>query len=219
MDFNDIKHTWKNSFKEKGLSEEQIKRRLHLRDKSNTALGKLKKSYKFELIVGGAEYVLILFGLFFFIDFLTAFGFAVIVSGLMGFSLWSAWNSYMKIRKTIYTKGNLKEALSKTTESLKKNIKLAQNKTLRYFIIPFALITGMAIGMFVASTFLPDKDFVDVIMSLEKKTIIKMILILVIGSGTMIPFSIYYVKKRFKKHYNDLKNALNDLENTENSNK
>ena len=53
MDFNEIKNTWKDSFKEKErLSSGQIKAMLKIKSKSNTALKKIKSSFKIELITG-----------------------------------------------------------------------------------------------------------------------------------------------------------------------
>ena len=222
MDFKEIQHIWKNSFKEKTLSEDQIHKRLQIKDKSNTALGKLKRNYRFEIIVGGLEYLFIIAALFYFLDLLTALGFTLIVSALMGFSLFSAWNAFSRIRTTIYTTGNLKESLIKTTDNLQRFMKKAENNTLRYIQIPIALITGVCMGLFVVSAITPDKEFLDIVLSLEKQSIVKIISLIIIGSAVMIPFSIRYFKKRFKKHYDELKMSREELEkqdsNTETTN-
>ena len=47
MDFNEIQNTWKNSFRrKKPLDRGQIETLLKIRKNSNSALNKIKKSYK-----------------------------------------------------------------------------------------------------------------------------------------------------------------------------
>ena len=70
MDFNDIKNAWKNSFKdEKLLNKEEIEAKLKIKGKSNTALNKIKKSYRFELILGLPMFIGIIIYLFLFLDY------------------------------------------------------------------------------------------------------------------------------------------------------
>ncbi|MCF8236323.1 MAG: hypothetical protein K9G67_15540 [Bacteroidales bacterium] len=216
MDFKDIKNTWKSSFKHhETLTEEQIKKRLNLKRRSNTALYALKKNFRFEFLVGGAEYLIIIFALFSFLDVSIAMIFSVIVSIMMGIPLYSAIKAFKSIDRTIYTDTNLVNALTETIKKLRKHIKYGTKNILKYIQIPTALIIGVIMGLFVASAFNPDESFAEMVYSMETKSIVKIIVLILGGSAMMIPFSIFYFKRRFVKHFEELKTCLKELENKE----
>ena len=215
MDFNEIKNTWKNSFTEKEhLTSDQIEAMLKIKSKSNTALGKIKRSFKFELITGGAMYLFIVAGLFILVNTPQSIILFVIVSLLMGFPYFFYYRTYKKIRHSIYTEGNLKQSLSNTINDIEKFVLIGKNNYFKYTIIPLATITGMFIGLYIGSG---ETDIIEIFNSLKTRSIVKMIVLLVVFTGIMIPFSKYWFKKKFKQHYIELKKCLKELEEETNN--
>ncbi len=51
MDFKEIKNTWKSSFVAEEIGEAEIEKMLKVKQKANTALGKIKRSYINELVL------------------------------------------------------------------------------------------------------------------------------------------------------------------------
>jgi len=215
MDFNEIKNTWKNSFYEKErLTSDQIEAMLKIKSKSNTALSKIKSSFKFELITGGGMYLFIISGIFVLVNTPQSIIFFVIVSLLMGIPLFFYYRTYKKIRHTIYTENTLKQSLQRTTKDIEKFVMVGKNNSLKYMLIPMAIITGMFMGLFIGTG---ENNIIEIFNSLKTRSIIKMIVLLVIFGGIMIPFSKYWFKKKFKQHYIELKKCLKELEEETNN--
>jgi hypothetical protein len=76
-------------------------------------------------------------------------------------------------------------------------------------MIPMSVITGMFMGLFIGTG---ESNIIEIFNSLPTRSIIKMIVLLLIFTGTMIPLSKYYFKKKFKQHYHELKKCLKELE-------
>jgi len=210
MDFNEIKNTWKGSFKEKErLSSEQIKAMLKIKSKSNTALSKIKSSFKFELIAGVSLYLFITTGIFILINTPQSIILFMIVSLLMGIPLFFYYNTYKKIRHSIYTEGNLKQSLRNTTNDIEKFVLIGKNNYFKYAMIPLATITGMFMGLYIGTG---ENNIIEILQSFETRTIVKMVVVLAVFSGVLIPFSTYYFKKKFKQHYIELKKCLKEIE-------
>lgn len=215
MDFNEIKNTWKDSFKEKErLSSGQIKSMLEIKSKSNTALKKIKTSFKIELITGTLMYMFIISSMFFLMDFPESFIFFVIVSMLMGIPMIFYYRTYKKIRHTVYTENTLKQSLLKTTKDIEKFVMVGKNNYLRFILIILATITGMFMGLFIGTG---ENNIIEIFSELETSSIIRMIVLLSIFSGVLIPFSRYWYKRKFKRHYDELKKCLREFEETENN--
>ena len=70
----------------------------------------------------------------------------------------------------------------------------------------------MSIGLYIGSG---DKRIIETIYSLENRSIIKMIVIFVVGSGFFIPFSQFMNKRMYKQHLDELKQCLKEFEETE----
>ena len=187
MDFDEIKKTWKNSFvEEEILNKEEIESRLKIGGKSNTALTKIKKSYRFELILGSPIFLGIILCLFLLLD--KSYKIYIIPSAVLflGWSISFTWRNYNRVRKTVISTDQLKPALVKTIHDIERYVNFNMSGFLKYIIIPFSFAFGMLMGMLIASG---EKDFIDVIYSLGPKSLLKIALILIIGSGIMIPIS------------------------------
>jgi len=217
MDFNEIQNTWKNSFRrKKSLDREQIETLLKIRKNSNSALNKIKKSYKIELIVGSIMYIIIVFGLFWFIKSSAVYIFLLLITLLLGGGIYFAWKSYKKINKTIFDSEGLKPSLIKTITDIEKFINFGKSNFVKYLIIPFAILLGMFIGIFIASQFTSDnKEFMEMILTLERRSIVKMIFVLIITSAGTIVYSQFMLKRMYKQHLDELNQCLKEFEETD----
>lgn len=213
MDFKEIQNTWKDSFKRDWLSPSQFEAMLRIRSRSNTALKKLKTNFKFELITGSLMYLFIVISTFMLVQFPSSLIFFFIVSLLLGGPLLFYYHTYTKIRHTIYVDGTLKESLEKTTNDIEKFIRIGQGNILRFIMIPLAIITGMIIGLFIGTG---STDLVEIFHQLESRSIVKMAVLLTAFTAVLIPFSRYWYRKKFKQHFEELKNCLKEFEENKN---
>lgn len=210
MDFDEIKNIWKDSFNEKELlSRLQIKDMLKIKSRSNTALAKIKCNFRLELISGAIIYLFISSSIFVLINVPQSIIFFIIVSLLMGLPYFFYYRTYKKIRHSIYTDGNLKQSLGNTIKDIEKFVIKGKKNYFKYTLIPLATTTGMFIGLYMFSG---EKNIIEILNSLETRSIVKMIVLLVLTSGILIPFSEYWFKKKFKQHYIELKECLKELE-------
>lgn len=210
MDFNEIKNTWKESFKDnEQLSSEQLATITKIKTKSNTALSKIKNSFRFEFYTGIVMYLFIIVCVFILISPPHSIIFFVLVSMLMGTPLIFYYRTYRKIKHAIYTDNTLKQSLQKTTEDIEKFVMSGKHNYLQYITIPTATITGMFMGLFIFSG---KNNIIEIFNSLETRSIIMMIVMLSIFSGLMIPIARYYFKKKYKQHYLELRKYLGELE-------
>lgn len=215
MDFNNIKDIWKDSFsKEELLSKEQIENRLKIKKKSNDALRRVRRGYRFDIYFGGLIFLLILIVMFlsvptsiqyFIIPFTTIFFTAII---------WYTWKNYSKVRNTTIQDDQLKPNLIKTINDIEKFVTVSRSNLAKFVFIPFSLVLGMFIGLsYAAGT---KNVGLDVIFSsMETGTIIKLILVPIIGTAVFVPFSLYVNKKLYKEHLDKLKKYLKEFEETE----
>lgn len=213
MDFKEIQNIWKTSFNEEQLSPAQLEAMLKIKSRSNTALKKLKNSFRFELITGGLMYLFIIFAIILLLDFPLSIIFFIIVSGLMVIPLLFYYKTYRKIRDTIYTDSTLKNSLIQTTHDIEKFVKIGQGNILRFILIPFAIVTGMTIGLFIGTG---ETDIIEIFNHLETRTFVKMIVLLAVFTGVLIPFSRHWYKKKFQQHFKELKDCLKQFEENEN---
>ncbi len=213
MDFNDIKNAWKNSFKdEKLLNKEEIEAKLKIKGKSNTALNKIKKSYRFELILGIPMFIGIIIYLFVFLDYSYKIFFIPIALLFFSWAISFTWRNYNRVRKTVISNDQLKPSLIKTINDIERYVNFNMSSLVKFIIIPLSFAFGMLMGLSVTAE---DKAFSEIILSLGSWSIIKMVLILVIGSAIMIPFSQYMNKKLYKQHLDKLKQCLKEFEEIE----
>lgn len=210
MDFNEIKNTWKDSFKDSELlNKEEIEAKLKIGSKSNTALNKIKKSYRFELILATPMFIGIIASLFVFLDY--AYKIIIIPAAVLflGWAVSFTWRNYNRIRKTVISADHIKQALEKTIKDIERYVNFNMSSFVKFIIIPFSFAFGMLMGLLVASG---DKAFMDILMSLGTRSILKMIIILVLGSSIMIPVSQFTNKKLYKRHLDKLKQYLKEFE-------
>jgi hypothetical protein len=210
MDLNDIKNIWSSSFSEKEkFSRGEIEEMLTLKSRSNTAIEKIKRSFRLELILGSLMYLFIIIALICLMKMPELLVFLGLVTIIMGLPLYFYFKNYLKIKHVTYSLSTLKQTLVKTVDDIEEFVNIGKGTWLKFIMIPSATIIGMFIGLFIGTG---ESNIVDIFMSLQTRSIIKMILLLVIFSGIMIPLSKYYFKKKFKQHYIELKSCLKELD-------
>lgn len=215
MDFNEIKNTWKDSFSEKErLSSREIEDMLKLKRRSNTAIEKIKKSFRVELIGGFFMYLLIMAGLLILMKMPEVLIFFALVTIIMGLPLYFFNKNYRRIKHVTFSESTLKQTLLKTTGDIEEFVNIGKGTWLKFIMIPSATIIGMFMGLFISTG---ENNIIEIFNSLETRSIIKMIVLLLIFTGTMIPISKYWFKKKFKQHFIELKNCLKELEEETNN--
>jgi hypothetical protein len=215
MDFNEIKNTWKDSFNEKErLSSSQIVDMLKLKRRSNTAIEKIKKSFKVELIGGGVMYLFIIIGLFCLMKMPEVLVFFALVTLIMGLPLHFFYKNYRRIKHVTYSESTLKQTLTKTTDAIEEFVNIGKGTWLKLIMIPLATIIGMFMGLFISTG---KSDIIEIFSMLETRSIIKMVVLLFVWAGLLIPLSKYWFKKKFKQHYIELKNCLKELDEETNN--
>ncbi len=216
MDFNDIKNTWKNSFEEeKLLNKNEIEARLKIKSRSGTALRKIKRNYKFELIFSSILSVIFIAWLFF--NVTSPNKYMVIISAALFFGslTFLCWSNYNKVKNTIITSDRLKPALLKTIKDVEWYVKFNKSNFTKFMLIPFALVFGLFLGFHVG---LNTEDIRATIPYVDTKEVIKILSVVVIGSLIMIPLSQYFNKKMYKQHLDELKQCLKEFEEIEEAN-
>lgn len=215
MDFNDIKNIWNDSFSDKErLSSSQIKDMLKLKRRSNTAIEKIKKSFRVELIGGFLIYLFIMVGLLILMKMPEVLVFFALVTIIMGLPLYFFNKNYRRIKHVTYSVSTLKQTLTKTVDDIEEFVNIGKGTWLKFIMIPSATIIGMFMGLFIGTG---ENNIIEIFNSLETRSIIKMIVLLVIFTGAMIPLSKYWFKKKFKQHYIELKKCLKELEEETNN--
>jgi hypothetical protein len=207
MEFKDIKNTWKDSFKDNELlSKKEIEAKLRIKSKSNTALNKVKRNYKFELITGGI--ISVLFISIMYIDLTSKYRllFVLITVLFFGLLLSVTWRNYRRIRKTVFSNKKLKPALIKTISDIEHYVNFNKSNFTKYLLLPFAISFGMVIGSIMGSN---EQEFTE-IFTITK--IFGLVITLIITSVIFVPISQYLNKKMYKQHVDELKHCLKDFE-------
>ncbi|MFC2096531.1 ABC transporter permease [Bacteroidota bacterium] len=148
MDFNEIKNVWKNTVKdEKLLNKEELESRLNIRGKSNTALDKIRGSYRFELIVATPMFIGIIIYLFLFLDYSYKIYMIPAAFLFLGWAISFTWRNYCRIRKTVISNDQLKPALVKSISDIERYVNFNMSSLVKFIIIPFSLVFGMLMGL------------------------------------------------------------------------
>jgi len=125
MDFNQLKSTWQNSFKQEGLSREQISAKLKIKGQSDIILKKIMNNYRFSLIALVIMYLFIIAGLVIFLKTNIVYLLAVLITILLGVAAIYSYKSLRQIKQAITSDDDVKTTLSKTI--------LIMEKSLRFF--------------------------------------------------------------------------------------
>lgn len=209
MNFNQLKSTWQNSFKNEGLSREQISSKLRIKGQSDIILKKIMNNYRLSLIALAIMYLFIVAGLFIFSQTNMSYLIAVLITILFGVAV-SYWHkSLRQIKQTITSDDDVKTSLAKNILILEKSVRFGMGNLYKYLLIPLALIFGIVIGIFIGAG---EKSVIETIYNLENKSIIKIFLIIVIGTGITIPFSQFMMNRLYKQHLDELKKCREELE-------
>ena len=212
MDFDDIKKTWKNSFKDNELLDKQdIEARLNIKGKSNTALNKVKRSYKIEVYSSVLLTIFVLFWLYTNID--TNQKYLVMALSLVFFGI--LIYNYLKVKNTVISTDQLKPALKKTINDIERYVKFNKSNFTKYILFPFTILFGMFLGLSLAAE---KERVIDVLYSLENLSIIKLSIAFVVFSVAVVPISQYINKKMYKQHLDELKKCLEEFEQIEEEN-
>ena len=161
-------------------------------------------------------YLIIVSGLFWFIKSSAVFIFFVLVTLLLGGGIYFAWISYKKINKTIFASERLKPTLIKTINDVEMFMNFGRSSYVKFLIIPFSILLGMFIGLYIGSHFSSGaQDIIKTILTLERSSIIKIVLVLIVGGGVTILYSQFMLKRMYKQHLDELKRCLNEFEEEE----
>lgn len=210
MDFEQIRYQWESSFKkEELLNKEQLQALLKIRESSNTAMKKLVRNHKVGLIISAVMYLILVSGILIFIEAPASFIWNGVITLLMAAVFYFSGRSYNRIRKVQILDEQLKPALEKTIKEVSRNLKFGMGNLYKFVLIPLALIIGIAIGIYIASG---DAGFWNTVQSLENKSIIKIILVITVGSSITIPYSQFVMKRMYKQHVDELKRCLKEFD-------
>ena len=212
MDFKDIKNTWRDSFNnDELLNKDEIEAKLKIKRKSNTALNKVKRNYKIELVLGIV--LSVYFVVWMSINLSNKYNFIFLALTILFFGtlISFTWRNFQKIRRTVLSNEQLKPALKKTIKDIEKYVNFNKSNFTKFLLLPFAIIFGMFIGLFIG---IGEKEISEVLLILESG-IIKVLLLVIILSAVFIPTSQYFNRKMYKQHLDELKQCLEDFEETE----
>lgn len=209
MDFNQLKSTWQDSFKDEGLSREQISAKLKIKGKSDIILKKIMNNYRFSLIALAIMYVFIIVGLFVFIQTNVVYLLALLITILLGVASKYSYKSLSQIKQATTADTDVKTALTKTILIMEKSLRFGMGNLYKYLLIPLSLIFGVIIGIYIGAG---EESVMETMYNLENKSIIKIILVIVGGSGLTIPFSQFMMNRMYKQHLDELNICLNELD-------
>jgi hypothetical protein len=166
-------------------------------------------NYRFSLIALAIMYLFIVAGLFIFSQKNMSYLIAVLITILFGVAVYY-WNkSLRQIKQTITSDDDVKTALTKTILIMEKSLSFGMGNLYKYLLIPLALIFGIVIGIFIGAG---EISVIETFYNLENKSIIKIFLIIVIGTGITIPFSQFMMNRMYKQHLDELKKCREELE-------
>ena len=209
MDFNQLKSTWQNSFKQEGLGREQISAKLKIKGQSDIILKKIMNNYTFSLIMLVIMYLLIIAGLFIFLKTNIVYLLVALVTILLGIAAIYSYKSLRQIKLAVTSDDDVRTTLTKTIIIMEKSLRFGMGSLYKYLLIPLALIFGIVIGIFIGAD---GKSIIETINNLENKSIIKIILVIVVGTGITIPFSQFMMNRMYKQHLDELKKCREELE-------
>ena len=69
-------------------------------------------------------------------------------------------------------------------------------------------------GLFIGTG---ENNIIEIFSEIKTRSIVKMIVLLCVFGGVLIPISRYWYKRKFKRHYDELKKCLREFEETENN--
>ena len=216
MDFNDIKNTWKNSFKdEQLLGKKEIEAKLKINSNSNIALNKVKRNYLFELILSGLLSIFVIIWLYLNVHSSGKY-FIILITFLFFGALFSfALYNYRKVKNIVISTDQLKLALKDTIRNIERYVNFNKSNFTKFILLPFAILFGMFLGLQMGSE---ETGFIETLSSLSNSSLIKMLIVFVVGSIIMIPISQYLNKKMYKRHLDELKQCLKEFESIEEEN-
>lgn len=214
MDFKDLKNTWKDSFKdEELLNKKEIEAKLKIKGKSNTALNKVKRNYLFELILSGSLSVFVIIWLHLNIHSSGKY-FIILIAFLFFGALFSfALYNYCKVKNIVISTDQLKPALKDTIRNIERYVNFNKSNFTKFILLPFAILFGMFLGLQIGSG---ETGFIETLSSISNTSLIKMLIVFVVGSIIMVPISQYLNKKMYKRHLDDLKDCLKEFESIDN---
>lgn len=213
MDFNDIKNAWKDSLKdEELLNKQEIEAKLNIKRKSNTALNKVKWSYKVELLIGSTASLFVIIWMLINVDSKNKAFIISIAVLFFGSLLFFAWSNFRRIRKVSITSEQLKPTLQKTIKSIERYVGFNKSFFTKYLLLPFSVIFGLTIGLHIGSGY---KGLLEILSLLEKEKITYIIIVGLTAIVFVIPFSQFLNRKMYKQHLDELKQCLKEFEEIE----
>lgn len=215
MDFKEIKHTWQTSFDHKQFKREHLEERLSVNTRSNTILSAITRNYIIGTILLLIVYAVALVLMFLYLES-ALLSITFLVSTLLTIlATYISLKNYLTIKRSIRSDGNVLPTLEKTIHIMQKSLNFGMGNLYKYLLIPLALTLGVAIGIQIGSG---ERTFLETILQLETRSIVKIVLVIGLGSVVTIFVSQFTMKKAYKDNYDSLKQCLQDLEENETKN-
>lgn len=209
MDFNDIKNTWKNSFDKKEMNQEEIVKRLTIKSKSSTVLEKLKKNYFIEMIFSGVIFFIIVGWLFFKVPFNEVYLVILLLCIIFGPFFLFAFKSFSNISLTNISTSMVKDALAQKVEKIDRYVRFGTSKLYKFVLMPLSMFIGMLLSIYVSSG---EVSFITSVTEMGAKKITALFIAIFVGSVILVPLSQLFAKKMYKRHLDELKTCLSELE-------
>ena len=216
MDFNELKDIWKsNSGSADALSEKQLDDLLKLKRRSNISVDKLRRNNAGSLLTGFTMYVVIAGVIIGFTEVRNMVILLPLVSALLLVPLLLGYRFYKTMGRLRLAEMNFSEMLDTSIRQMESYVRFGAGKVYKYMLIPIALITGVVIGILAATGGAP---FIETLQGLETGSILKIALVIILGSAITIPVSQKMMGRMFIRHLEDLKTCRKELHSIENQN-
>jgi len=212
MDFNEIKNTWKNSNSDKHLSAYQIEQRLAIKSRSGNIVDKVKRNYIIGMIMLVITFIALAVCVYFYLFNMVGLITIIIVTIIYGAAFVYSLRNYWEIKNTVFTDDTIIPALKKVIHIMETSIRFGMSNFYKYVIIPMSFVIGVSIGIFIGAG---ERDYLETIYALETRSIVKIVLVIVIGSLLTIYYSQKMIKKMYAQYMDELKKSLEELEEKE----
>ncbi len=214
MEFDELKNIWKKSFDgEEGrkLTDEEIQNRLKLKNRTESVIGKIKRSYMFEILTF-IVFMPIMYNFIFKIPASNIrtilFVFLTVFFGLLFYYL---LRKYTDVRKVALLDDQIILTLKKGIKSIDRYINFNKSGFAKLIIFPLGVLAGLVLGLMVGS----ESGDIQTILELPRNTLIFLIIFLVVIYGVYLLVANRTYQALYGKHLNELKKCLQELEESE----
>jgi len=215
MKTDDILGSWKKggdvgeSGNEEQLTGDQIAERLEMKGRSDAVLGKILRNSRRSLAAVVVMYGVITAGLFLLISPVTALLLWLGVTVFLAYAFLQGVRHYRRIKEALAMDVELKTSLERTIPVMERYLRFGMGTLYKYVLIPAALVLGVVIGIYIGAG---ERGFLETVRTLETSSIVKIILVIVVGSAVTIPLSQLAMKRQYRDHLDELRECLGALD-------